>query len=197
MWHDGVQTVIRPFETCRESKTWSLAEISFWHPLRQPLTPLARARTSERSTWTENTIALDQRRWLEELLDRLSCVARMLEEWRLFQLSKKRSRALQSDWSQESSVVDDYPSPHGEANSKASTATTALPALPLAHTGGVSDSTIRGRLASKAAAAGMKNPGELLGLLWPGHASALRSATGNAAVIKSILVSLAKKEGIV
>eukprot|EP00971_Amphidinium_carterae_P077368 1528121-Amphidinium_carterae.1 len=68
---------------------------------------------------------------------------------------------------------------------------------PVAYVGGVSDSTIRGRLASKAAAAGMKNPGDLLGLLWPGHSSALRSATGNAAVIKSILVSLAKKEGIV
>eukprot|EP00971_Amphidinium_carterae_P104685 2073287-Amphidinium_carterae.1 len=131
-WHDGDQPVIRPFETCRESKTWSLAEISFWHPLRQPLTPLARARTSEQSTWTEDSIALDQRRWLEELLDRLSCVARMLEQWRLFQLSKKRPRALQSDWSQESSVVEDYPSPCGEANSKASTAATALPALPLA-----------------------------------------------------------------
>eukprot|EP00971_Amphidinium_carterae_P050268 990587-Amphidinium_carterae.1 len=76
-------------------------------------------------------------------------------------------------------------------------AATELLALTIAHTGGVSDSTIRGRLASKAAAAGMKNPGELLGLLWPGHSSALRSATGNAAVIKSILVSLAKKEGIV
>eukprot|EP00971_Amphidinium_carterae_P333256 6467895-Amphidinium_carterae.1 len=113
--------------------------------------------------WTEDPIALDQRRWLEELLDRLACVPRILEQWQLAQLAKKRPRSIQSDWSHESSVVEDYPSPHGGVDSKASTAATTLPALPYAHMGGVSDSTIRGRLASKAAAAGMKNPGELLG----------------------------------
>eukprot|EP00971_Amphidinium_carterae_P033565 660923-Amphidinium_carterae.1 len=197
MWHEGNQPLIRTFGACRTSKMWSLAEISFWHPQRQPLTPICMVRRSENSSWSEDPLALDQRQWLADLLDRLCAVSRMLHQWRLSQHTKKRPRSLLSDWSHESSVIVDYPSPHGVADSKATTVDSALPLLPLAHIGGVSDSTIRGRLASKAAAAGMKNPGELLGLLWPGHSSALRSATGNAAVIKSILVSLAKKEGIV
>eukprot|EP00971_Amphidinium_carterae_P342750 6482172-Amphidinium_carterae.1 len=47
------------------------------------------------------------------------------------------------------------------------------------YSGGVSDSTVRGRLTAKATAAGMKNAGELIGLLWSSHATVLRSTGGN------------------
>eukprot|EP00971_Amphidinium_carterae_P343088 6482652-Amphidinium_carterae.2 len=66
----------------------------------------------------------------------------------------------------------------------------------MAHEGGVSDSTVRARLTSKAKAAGMQDAANILQLLWPGHAAALRSTWGNPAVVKSIITSLAKKEGI-
>eukprot|EP00971_Amphidinium_carterae_P102512 2029266-Amphidinium_carterae.1 len=66
----------------------------------------------------------------------------------------------------------------------------------LTHEGGVSDSTVRARLASKAKAAGMVDPATTIQLLWPGHAAALRSTWGNPAVVKSVITSLARKEGI-
>eukprot|EP00971_Amphidinium_carterae_P149809 2969834-Amphidinium_carterae.2 len=66
----------------------------------------------------------------------------------------------------------------------------------ISHEGGVSDSTARARLTSKAKAAGMHDAANILQLLWPGHAAALRSTWGNPAVVKSIITSLARKEGI-
>eukprot|EP00971_Amphidinium_carterae_P103793 2055174-Amphidinium_carterae.1 len=64
------------------------------------------------------------------------------------------------------------------------------------HDGGVSDSTLRAKLASKATAAGVKDAKNILQLLWPGHAATLRSTSGNPTVIKSVVVALARKEGI-
>eukprot|EP00971_Amphidinium_carterae_P266605 5288723-Amphidinium_carterae.1 len=63
--------------------------------------------------------------------------------------------------------------------------------------GGVSDSTVRSKLTSKASAAGIKDAKNILQPLWPGHAATLRSTSGNPTVIKSVLVALARKEGIV
>eukprot|EP00971_Amphidinium_carterae_P091417 1809863-Amphidinium_carterae.3 len=68
--------------------------------------------------------------------------------------------------------------------------------FPSPHTGGVSDSTVRGRLTSKASAAGMKNAGDLIGLLWSSHATVLRATGGNPSAGKSVLMALAKKDGI-
>eukprot|EP00971_Amphidinium_carterae_P017404 343008-Amphidinium_carterae.1 len=65
----------------------------------------------------------------------------------------------------------------------------------LPYQGGVSDATVRSHLAGTAAAAGMKTPSELIQLPWNGHAS-LRTTWGNPTAIKSVLLALARKEGI-
>eukprot|EP00971_Amphidinium_carterae_P256586 5094817-Amphidinium_carterae.2 len=65
MWHEGEQLVIRPFQQCRASTVWSLAEISFWHPQRQPLSQYQWAGQSIDYIPNENPVALAQRLWLE------------------------------------------------------------------------------------------------------------------------------------
>eukprot|EP00971_Amphidinium_carterae_P077518 1531909-Amphidinium_carterae.1 len=248
MWHEGEQPVIRPFQQCRESTVWSLAEISFWHPHRQPLSQYQWAGQSVGYVPNENPIALAQRLWLEELLERLHYASRILEQWRLSQMSRKRALPQPKVVCSSSSGELDHPSPSQPGGShqppdhpkRKKTALLSQPTAtgsgtdysvlapkisdpvctpiepweieemadsgfinrepectgPPTHSGGVSDATVRGRLTSKASAAGMKNAGELIGLLWSFHATVLHATGGNPSAVKSVLMALAKKDGI-